>query len=105
MELNAYTPQQPCIPPGIKMQMVRELCLLTNANAKAKAASLQTTQQRFLNNMDSCISWEVTTLELFDKATQASLQQIIMAIPDLDCLEQWLFHLVNKMYSNNGYIF
>jgi len=87
------------------MHMVRELCLLTNADAKAKSASLKTTQQWFLNNMDSCISWEVATLDLVDKATQASLWQIIMAIPDPDCLEQWLFHLVNKMYSNNGYIF
>ncbi len=71
-------------PLGIKMRMVRELCLLTNTDAKAKAASLQTTQQRFLDNMDSCISWEVMTLELVDKATQASLRQLIMAIPDLD---------------------
>jgi len=65
--------------------MVRELCLLTNADVKAKAASLRTTQQWFLNNMDSCISWEVVTLDLVDKATQASLWQIIMAIPDPDC--------------------
>jgi len=85
--------------------MVRELCLLTNADVKAKAASLRTTQQWFLNNMDSCISWKVMTLDLVDKATQASLRQIIMAIPNPDCLEQWLFHSVNKMYSNNGYIF
>jgi len=33
---------------GIKMQLVRELRLLTNADAKAKAASLCTTQQWFL---------------------------------------------------------
>jgi len=64
--------------------MVRELQLLTNADAKEKAASLQTTQQRFLDNMDSCISWELVTLELVDKATQASLRQIIMAIPNPD---------------------
>jgi len=87
------------------MRMVRELHLLTNTDAKAKAASLRTTQQRFIDNMDSCISWELTTLELVDKATQASLQQIIMTIPDPDCPKQRLFHLVNKMYSNNGYIF
>jgi len=30
---------------GIKMHMVRELHLLTNTNAKAKAASLRITQQ------------------------------------------------------------
>jgi len=52
--------------------MLRELCLLTNANAKAKAASLRTTQQQFLDNMDSCISWEVVTLDLVNKATQAN---------------------------------
>jgi len=78
---------------------------LTNADTKAKAASLQTTQQRFLDNMDSFISWELATLKLVDKATQASLRQIIMAIPNPDCPKQRLFHLVNKMYSNNGYIF
>jgi len=92
-------------PLGIKMRMVRELCLLTNANTKAKAASLWTTQQRFLDNMNICISWELATLKLIDKATQASLRQIIMAIPNLDCPKQRLFHSVNKMYSNNGYIF
>jgi len=31
---------------------------------------------------------ELVTLELVDKATQASLRQIIMAIPDPDCPEQ-----------------
>jgi len=75
---------------------------LTNAAAKTKAVSLHTTQQQFLENMDSCISWEVISLELVDKVTQASLHQLIMAIPDLDGPEQWLFYLVNKMYSNNG---
>jgi len=87
------------------MRMVRELCLLTNADAKAKAASLQTTQQRFLDNMDSCISWEVTALKLVDKATQTSLRQLIMAIPNPDGPKQRLFHSRNKMYCNNGYIF
>jgi len=72
---------------------------------KGKRASLKTTQQRFLDNMDSCISWELATLELVNKATQASLRQIIMAILNPDCPEQHLFYLVNKMYSNNGYIF
>jgi len=47
-------------PLGIKMWMVRELHLLTKADAKVKAASLQTTQQRFLDNMDSSISWGIS---------------------------------------------
>jgi len=87
------------------MRMVRELHLLTNADAKAKAASLKTTQHRFLDNMDSCISWEVVTLNLVDKATQASVSQLIMAIPNLNGPEQRLFHSINKMYSNKRYIF
>jgi len=54
--------------------------------------------------MDSCISWEVATLNLVDKAAKANLQQLIMSIPNLDWPEQWLFHSINKMYSNR-YIF
>jgi len=59
-------------PLGIKMRLVCELWLLTNADAKAKA-TLRTTQQRFLDNMDSCISWGVSTLDLVDKTMHASL--------------------------------
>jgi len=92
-------------PLGIKMRLVRELQLLTNANAKAKAASLQTTQQRFLANMDSCILWELATLDLANKATKTNLQQLIMAIPNPDWPEHWLFHSINKMYLNSSYIF
>jgi len=60
-------------PLGIKMRLVRELRLLTNTDAKDKASSLQTTQQQFLANMDSCISWEIATLNLTDKAMKANL--------------------------------
>jgi len=60
-------------PLGIKMRLVRELRLLTNVDAKAKASSLQITQQWFLANMDSCILWEIATLDLADKATKANL--------------------------------
>jgi len=88
-------------PLGIKMRLVRELRLLTNVNAKTKESSLQITQQWFLANMDSCILWEIATLNLADKAMKANLQQLIMVIPNLDWPEHWLFHLVNKMYSNS----
>jgi len=87
------------------MRLVRELRLLTNADAKAKAASLRTTQQWFLANMDSCILWEIATFDLADKATKANLRQLIMAIPNPDWPEHWLFHSVNKMYMNSSYIF
>jgi len=87
------------------MRLVRELRLLTNADAKTKAARLQTTQQRFLANMDSCMLWEIATLNFADKATKANLRQLIMAIPNPDWPEHWLFHSVNKMYSNSSYIF
>jgi len=100
-----YSSAATVFPLEIKMRLVRELQLLTNADAKAKEASLQTTQQRFLANMDNCISWEIATLNLADKAMKASLRQLIMAIPDLDWPEHQLLHLVNKMYSNSGYIF
>jgi len=87
------------------MRLVQELRLLTNADAKPKAASLQTTQQRFLGNMDSCILWEVAMLELSDKATHACPRQLIMAIPDPKNPDPSLFQLVNKIDSYNGYIF
>jgi len=49
--------------------------------------------------------WEVATLELVYKATHSSLRQLIMAIPNPKSPDQILFHLVNKMYLNTGYIF
>jgi len=63
------------------MQLVKELQILINANVKAKAASLRTSQQRFLANIDSCISCEVAMLDLINKATHASLCQLIMTSP------------------------
>jgi len=78
---------------------------LTNIQAKAKAASLRAHQARFLVQMETCSTWEVATVDLIDRQTQANLRQIIMNIPDPVQLTCKLFHTVNKMYIRDGYIF
>jgi len=58
---------------GIKMRFVRDYCLLTNSQAKAKADCLKAHQECFLSQMAMCIMWEITTLDLEDHATEATL--------------------------------
>ena len=77
-----YSSQAITFPLGIKMQLVRDYRLLTNSHAKAKAASLCTNQQRFLQQIETCISWEIATLNLLDKILGANLWHLIMNIPD-----------------------
>jgi len=76
-----------------------------NTQAKEKVASLHAHQARFLTQMETCSTWEPATINLIDRQTQATLQQIIMNIPDLVHPASKLFHTVNKMYSRDGFIF
>jgi len=55
------------------MRFVRDHRLLTNTQAKAKAASLQAHQARFLVQMEMCLTWEVATVKLIDRQTQVNL--------------------------------
>jgi len=87
------------------MRLVRDYKLLTNTKAKAKADSLRSNQQRFLANMETCITWEISTLDLPDTTLGANLRHIIMNIPDPEKPEEKLFHAVNKMLRHDGYIF
>jgi len=76
-----------------------------NTKAKAKSASLRANQQCFLSNMETCITWELSTLDLVDSTIGANLHQLIMNIPDLERPGERLFHVVNKMLHHDGYIF
>jgi len=49
--------------------------------------------------------WEIATLNLIDWQTQAILWQIIMNILDLMQPASKLFHVVNKMFIRDEYIF
>ncbi len=100
-----YSSRATAFPLGFKMRLVRDHRLLTNTQAKAKAASLRAHQARFLAQMETCSTWEVATVELIDRQTQANLRQIIMNIPDPVQPACKLFHAVNKMYIRDGYIF
>jgi len=60
-------------PLGIKMWLVRDHKLLTNTKAKAKAVSLQANQQWFLSNMETCITWELSTLAPWGQIYDISL--------------------------------
>jgi len=55
--------------------------------------------------METCLTWEIATLNLIDQQTQATLQQIIMNIPDVTNPASKLFHTVNKMFIRDRYIF
>ena len=77
-----YSSSAKTFPLGIKMRMVCDQKLLTNTKAKAKAASLRANQEQFLKNMETCISWEIATIDLPDNTIGANLQHLIMNILD-----------------------
>jgi len=86
------------------MRFVRDYHLLTNSQAKAKANCLRVHQECFLAQMETCTTWEITTLDLEDHATEATLWQLIMNILDLANPKSRLFHSVNKMFFKSEYI-
>jgi len=91
-------------PLGIKMRLIRDFKLLTNIKAKEKAHSLHATQGQFLQQTETCITWEIATIDLEDKTLHNSLHYILMNIPDPENFGQKLFHLVNQMFNKNGSI-
>jgi len=100
-----YSSTAEVFPLDIKMRLVCDAWLLTNATVKAKALSLRARQNRFILQMESCMTWEIATLKLPDKTLQANLQQLILAIPDPDHPSQQLFHSVSKTFMEDGHIF
>ncbi len=100
-----YSSSAKTFPLGIKMRLVRDFKLLTNINAKEKARSLRATQGQFLQQTETCITWEIATIDLEDKTLRNSLRAILMNIPDPEHLDMKLFHSVNKMFKQDGYIF
>jgi len=88
-----------------KMHLVRDARLLTNLTVKVKALSLRALQQRFTSQTESCMTWEIATLDLPEKHLQANLWQLVLAIPDPDKPQQQLFHSVSKTFMEDGHIF
>ncbi len=76
-----------------------------NIKAKEKACSLRAIQAQFLQQMETCLTWEITSLDLEDKTLCNSLQAILMNIPDPEGMTVKLFHSVNCMFKQDGYIF
>jgi len=99
-----YSSKAMVFPLGIKMCFVRDYRLLTNSQAKAKAECLKAHQERFLNQMETCVTWEIASLDLEDHSTEATLCQLIMNLPDPGNPSARLFHSVNKMFSKDGAI-
>jgi len=100
-----YSSVATTFPLSIKMCLVHDLKLLTNTKAKEKAHSLQATQGQFLQQTETCITWEIVTIDLEDKTLCNSLRAILMNILDPEHLDTKLFHSVNKMFKQDGYIF
>jgi len=84
------------------MRFIRDFCLLTNSQVKAKAECLKVHQERFLNQMEMCITWEIASLDLEDHATEVALWQLIMNTLDPANPASQLFHSVNKMLQNSA---
>jgi len=55
--------------------------------------------------MESCLTWEIATLNLPNKMLQANLWQLVLAILDPDKPHQQLFHSVSKTFTKDGNIF
>jgi len=85
--------------------LVWDAWLLTNPTVKAKAMSLQALQNHFVLQMESCMMWEIATLDLLEKTLQANLRQLVLVIPDLDHPHQKLFHSISKTFTKDGHIF
>jgi len=92
-------------PLGIKMRLVRDLKLLTNPKAKDKALSLRVTQDQFLHQTETCITWEIATIDLINKTLRMSFRAVLMNIPDPTEPAAKLFHSVNITFNCDGYIF
>jgi len=92
-------------PLGIKMRLVRDLKLLTNPKAKDKALSLRITQDQFLHQTETCITWEIATIDLIDKTLRTSFHAVLMNIPDPTEPAVKLFHSVNITFNRDSYIF
>jgi len=88
-----------------KMHLVQDARLLTNPTVKVKALSLQSLQHRFTSQMESCMTWEIATLDLPEKHLQANLQQLVLAIPDPNKPHQHLFHSISKTFTEDSHIF
>jgi len=99
-----YSSKATVFPLGIKMRFVRDFRLLTNSQAKAKVECLKAHQERFLNQMEMCITCEIAALDLEDHTMEATLRQLIMNIPDPANPASWLFHSVNMMFNQKGSI-
>jgi len=102
---HLFSSKATVFPLGIKMQLVQDYCIITNAQAKAKANSLCLHQERFLAQMETCSTWEISTLDLTECQTDMNLRQFIMNIPDSAQPATKLFHAVSKMFSRDGHIF
>jgi len=61
-----YSSLATTFPLGIKMHLVRDYKLLTNVRAKEKAKCLCSMQEHFLKNSQTCITWELSTINLED---------------------------------------
>ena len=92
-------------PLGIQMRLVPETHELANHTAIAKAVCLREKQKAFLAQSETCLSWEISTLDLYDSALKTDLRTLIHLIPDPDRPGESLFHAVNKMSRRDGFIF
>jgi len=62
-------------------------------------------QEKFLKNSQTCITREVSTIDLEDQTLHTSLCYVLMNIPDPEKPAKLLFHLVSKMVAKDTFIF
>jgi len=100
-----YSSSATTFPLGIKMRLVRDYKQLTNVRAKEKAKCLRSMQERFLKHSQTCITWELSTIDLEDRTLRTSLRYVLMNIPDPEKPSELLFHSVSKMVVKDTFIF
>jgi len=59
----------------------------------------------FLKNSQTCIAWELSTIDLEGQMLCTSQCYVLMNIPDPEKPAELLFHLVSKMVAKDTFIF
>jgi len=58
-----------------------------------------------MKQTQTCITWELNTIDLMDKTLQTSLCYILINIPYQDKLSERLFHAISKMNQKDSFFF
>ena len=91
-------------PLGIRLRLVPQFLTLSSRGGQVKAERLRNRQAVFCKNIiKQGQTWEIASLDYFDKTYQTSLRTLIMDIKSHEYPHLQLFHAVEKQYKYDGY--